>query len=102
VAAWLSESGGCGVYLIELSAVPEDEMCKHQPRCPDALAPDCKAARVTVSHPEQGWSLLCNGVVLFDDAGALLPSGREVCSPGTVPAVTYAAPTRPALAAVAA
>jgi hypothetical protein len=77
-------------------------MCKHQPRCPDALAPDCKAARVTVSRPEQGWSLLCNGVVLFDDAGALLPSGREVGPSGSVPAVTYAASTRPALAAVAA
>jgi hypothetical protein len=33
---------------------------------------------VSVGHPEQGWSLLCNGVVLFDDAGALLPDGREV------------------------
>ena len=25
------------------------------------------------SHPEQGWSLLCNGVVIFEDTGALLP-----------------------------
>jgi hypothetical protein len=55
-----------------------------------------------VSHPEQGWSLLCNGVVLFEDAGALLPSGRELAPPGIVPAVSYAAPTRPVLAAVAA
>jgi Family of unknown function (DUF5999) len=52
-------------------------MCKHQPPCPDALAPDRTAARVRVSHPEQGWSLLCNGVVLFDDAGTLLPGGQE-------------------------
>jgi hypothetical protein len=29
-----------------------------------------------VAHPEQGWSLLCNGVVLFDDTGELLPDGR--------------------------
>ena len=29
-------------------------------------------------HPEQGWSLLCNGVVLFDDMGELLPDGRSV------------------------
>jgi hypothetical protein len=29
-------------------------------------------------HPEQGWSLLCNGIVLFDDAGQLLPDGRSV------------------------
>jgi hypothetical protein len=27
-------------------------------------------------HPEQGWYLLCNGVVLFDDGGALLPDQR--------------------------
>jgi hypothetical protein len=36
------------------------------------------AARVEVSHPEQGWSMLCNGVVLFDDAGGLLPDGSEI------------------------
>ena len=33
------------------------------------------------SHPEQGWSLLCNGVVIFDDGGALLPGGRAVPLP---------------------
>jgi hypothetical protein len=33
------------------------------------------------SHPEQGWSLLCNGVVAFDDGGALLPGGRAVPPP---------------------
>jgi hypothetical protein len=30
------------------------------------------------SHPEQGWSLLCNGVVIFEDTGELLPDGRAV------------------------
>jgi hypothetical protein len=29
-------------------------------------------------RPEQGWSLLCNGVILFDDGGELLPDGRAV------------------------
>jgi hypothetical protein len=29
-------------------------------------------------HPEQGWSLLCNGVVLFEDTGELLPDGSIV------------------------
>ena len=53
-------------------------MCEHQPPCPDDLAPDAAAARVVVSHPEQGWSLLCNGAVLFDDDGALLPGGRAL------------------------
>ena len=65
-------------------------MCKHHPRCPDALAPDRAAARVSVSHPEQGWSLLCNGVVLFDDGGALLPDGRAVPPAITCTALTAA------------
>jgi hypothetical protein len=30
------------------------------------------------SHPEQGWSLLCNGVVLFDDGGELPPVPSSV------------------------
>ncbi len=47
-------------------------MCTHTPRCPDAQAPDRTLARVLASHPEQGWSLLCNGVVLFDDLGELI------------------------------
>jgi hypothetical protein len=33
---------------------------------------------VVASHPEQGWSLLCNGVVLFDDCGELLPDGSVI------------------------
>ena len=44
------------------------------------------AARRPLSgrHPEQGWSLLCNGVVIFDDGGALLPGGRAVPPPPDV------------------
>lgn len=57
---------------------PGDEPCRHQPRCPDALAPDRCAARAVASHPEQGWSLLCNGVVLFDDGGELRPASFSV------------------------
>jgi len=53
-------------------------MCQHQPPCPAADAPDRGAARTLVSHPEQGWSLLCNGIVLFDDTGELLPDGTGV------------------------
>jgi hypothetical protein len=59
----------------------EVDMCQHQPRCPDAEAPDHRAARVVASHFEQGWSLLCNGVVLFDDDGELLPGGRAIAPP---------------------
>jgi len=74
-------------------------MCEHQPRCPDALAPDQTAARVTVSHPEQGWSLLCNGVVLFDDAGILLPGGRESTSPAVAASPARTTPAAAALLA---
>ena len=28
--------------------------------------------------PGQGWSLLCNGVIVFDDTGKLLPDGRAI------------------------
>ncbi len=53
-------------------------MCGHRPQCPDASAVDREAARSVASHPEQGWTLLCNGVVLFDDSGELLPDGSVV------------------------
>lgn len=53
-------------------------MCPHTPPCPDARALDREAARTLVSHPEQGWSLLCNGIVVFEDTGELLPGGDTV------------------------
>ncbi|MGI5169774.1 DUF5999 family protein [Spirillospora sp. CA-253888] len=53
-------------------------MCRHQPACPSPDGPDRDAARTVASHPEQGWSLLCNGVVLFEDTGELLPGGKIV------------------------
>ena len=53
-------------------------MCPHLPACPAAESNDRDAARVISSHPEQGWSLLCNGVVSFDDTGELLPDGRVI------------------------
>ena len=53
-------------------------MCQHQPSCPSADAIDRDAAKVVASFPEQGWSLLCNGVVLFEDTGELLPDGEIV------------------------
>ena len=52
-------------------------MCVHATPCPDATSDARDLAAVVSSHPEQGWSLLCNGVVLFDD-GELLPDGRAV------------------------
>ena len=55
--------------------------CRHEPRCPAAEAPDHAAARTVACYPTQGWSLLCNGVVVFDDAGEILPSGVSVTPP---------------------
>ncbi len=48
-------------------------MCPHTPMCPSPTAPDREAAKVVSGHPEQGWSLLCNGLIVFDDTGNLLP-----------------------------
>jgi hypothetical protein len=65
-------------------------MCTHWPACPTATDAARYAARVVSAQPVQGWSLLCNGVILFDDTGALLPSGEAV------------APSRPAVSATVA
>jgi hypothetical protein len=53
-------------------------MCSHAPSCPASDSDLRDLAAVVSSHPEQGWNLLCNGVVLFDDDGELLPDGRAV------------------------
>jgi hypothetical protein len=53
-------------------------MCPHTPPCPAASDPDHEAARTLISHPEQGWSLLCNGIVVFEDTGELLPGGTVI------------------------
>jgi hypothetical protein len=60
-------------------------MCSHTPTCPSATSQDHSAAHVVAAHPEQGWSRLCNGVVLFEDYGELLPDGR-VCAAARLPA----------------
>lgn len=33
---------------------------------------------IVAGHPEQGWSLLCDGTIQFDDTGELRPDGRVV------------------------
>ena len=50
---------------------PGSQTCQHWPPCPDGQAGDRTAAKAIARHPEQGWSLLCNGVILFEDGGAL-------------------------------
>ncbi|WP_049574504.1 DUF5999 family protein [Nonomuraea sp. SBT364] len=59
-------------------------MCSHVPTCPNSVSADREAAHVISAHPDQGWSLLCNGVVLFEDTGLLLPDG-SVVAPHRVP-----------------
>jgi hypothetical protein len=53
-------------------------MCQHAPPCPPAHAPDREAARIITGHPEQGWNLLCNAIVQFEDTGMLLPDGTVI------------------------
>ena len=64
-----------------------DSLCTHTPKCPTADSPDRETGHVVAAHPEQGWSLLCNGVLLFDDTGELLPDGRAVAPHRPAPAL---------------
>jgi Family of unknown function (DUF5999) len=67
-------------------------MCQHQPPCPTAGASDHDAARVIAAHAEQGWVLLCNGIIRFDDEGELLTSELNTTDPTVLE--TVAEPTR--------
>lgn len=53
-------------------------MCKHSPICPNADAADREAAKAVLRDDVTGFSLLCNGVVLFHDTGEVLPDGRVI------------------------
>ena len=66
-------------------------MCPHTPQCPAPSGPDREAARTIISHPEQGWSLLCNGIVIFEDTGELLPGGDTIAPHRPTDLVTPAA-----------
>lgn len=62
-------------------------MCTHRPSCPQSGLSDSSGrdtAHIVAAHPEQGWYLLCDGAIVFDDTGALLPDGRVV-APHRVP-----------------
>jgi hypothetical protein len=73
-------------------------MCPHQPTCPSADGPDRDAAHTVAAHPEQGWSLLCNGVIVFDDTGELLPDGTVILPHSPAPARRSPSAPRPAAA----
>lgn len=64
-------------------------MCTHRSSCPAADSPEARGvtAHLVTAHPEQGWNLLCDGTIVFDDSGELLPDGRVV-GPCRVPAVS--------------
>jgi hypothetical protein len=66
------------VHTGEVKTVRRGTECHHSPSCPTADAADREAAHTVVTYPEQGWSLLCNGVLLFEDTGELLPSGEVI------------------------
>lgn len=59
-------------------AVLPGSLCQHTPKCPSADSSDREAAKVVAAQPEQGWSLLCNSLLLWEDTGALLPDGQVV------------------------
>jgi hypothetical protein len=61
----------------QMPETPTRPLCGHTPPCPTADGSDRDAAHVISAHPEQGWSLLCNGIVLFEDFGELLPNGQS-------------------------
>jgi hypothetical protein len=61
--------------------------CEHHPPCPGAGDADRLASAIVAAHPEQGWNLLCNGVLTFEDTGAVAPSG-QVVPPRRASAVT--------------
>jgi Family of unknown function (DUF5999) len=51
--------------------------CVHHPPCAYATAPDHNAAKVVHDY-RIGFSLLCNGVEVFDDTGEIRPDGTTV------------------------
>ena len=52
-------------------------MCAHVPNCPGVEDQGAWTAHVVADHQEQGWSRLCNGVILFDDGFFLAPDGHS-------------------------
>ena len=58
-------------------------MCSHRAPCLPAARRDRDAARTVARHPEQGWGVLCNGVIASGDTGEILPGGRVIPSPRT-------------------
>ena len=56
-------------------------MCSHMPHCADANDARCCTAHILADHHDQGWCLLCNGLILFDDGYCLHPNGEVTSVP---------------------
>jgi len=56
-------------------------MCAHVPPCANANDARCCTAHILADHQDQGWSLLCNGLILFDDGYCLRPDGQVTAVP---------------------
>ncbi len=46
-------------------------MCAHRTSCNPTDSP---SPHVVAAHPEQGWTLLCDGAIVFDDTGNYGPT----------------------------
>lgn len=68
---------GRGVAWLLLVTAPKTG-CRHEPQCPAADRPDHDAAKVIAEHHDQGWVLLCGGIVVYDDTGETLPDGTFI------------------------
>ncbi|WP_327297761.1 MULTISPECIES: DUF5999 family protein [unclassified Streptomyces] len=66
-------------------------MCQHQPPCPASVRPDREAAKPVARDHVMGWTLLCNGVLCFEDTGEILPSGKIIAPHRPTDAVVAAA-----------
>ena len=87
-----ASSRSTNANVIEITTQRKNpSMCQHQPSCPTADSADREAALPVAHHPEQGWSLLCNGVLLFEDTGELLPNGTIIAPHRPLAAVVTAA-----------
>jgi Family of unknown function (DUF5999) len=68
--------------------------CPHTPPCPAADAPDAQAAHIAVDRYDQGWALLCNGLVLTDHVPLTTPTGLELRAQHAEPTVVIEAADR--------
>jgi hypothetical protein len=76
-----NRTGRAGATLAEASNDLLDGGGKHvsaSAAVPAMAGTSHLAAWIVADQPGQGWSLLCNGVILFDDGGELLPDGDAV------------------------